>query len=65
MNFELSPEQRQVRETFARFCDQRIAPQAAAMDEAHAYPRELFLQLAEMGLFGMRYPRTWAAAACS
>src|SRR5512134_1383882 len=56
MDFELSEEQRQVRDTFARFCDERIAPQAAALDEAHAFPRELFAQLAQMGLFGMRYP---------
>ena len=56
MNFEPSPEQRQVRETFARFCDQRIAPQAAAIDEAHAFPRELFGELAALGLYGMRYP---------
>ena len=56
MDFELSAEQRQVRDTFARFCDERIAPQAAALDEAHDFPRELFGQLAGMGLFGMRYP---------
>jgi butyryl-CoA dehydrogenase len=56
MDFELSAEQRQVRDTFARFCDQRIAPQAAALDEAHAFPRALFGELAAMGLFGMRYP---------
>jgi butyryl-CoA dehydrogenase len=56
VDFELSAEQRQVRDTFARFCDERIAPQAAALDEAHAFPRELFGQLAGMGLFGMRYP---------
>ena len=56
MDYDLSPEQRQVRDTFARFCDERIAPQAAAMDESHAFPRELFGQLAGMGLFGMRYP---------
>jgi alkylation response protein AidB-like acyl-CoA dehydrogenase len=56
MNYEPSPEQRQVRETFARFCDERIAPQAAALDAAHAFPRELFGELAAIGLFGMRYP---------
>jgi acyl-CoA dehydrogenase len=56
MNFELNAEQRQIRDTFARFCDQRVAPQAAALDEAHAFPRELFGELAAMGLFGMRYP---------
>ncbi len=56
MNFELSDEQKAVRDTFARFCDARIAPQAAALDEAKAFPRELFRELADLGFFGMRYP---------
>src|SRR5690606_20164730 len=56
MDFELSVEQKAVREAFARFADQRIAPQAAALDEARAFPRELFRELASLGLFGMRYP---------
>lgn len=56
MNFELTNEQKQIRDTFARFCDERIAPQAQALDEAKVYPRALFQQLAELGLFGMRYP---------
>ncbi len=57
MSFELSDEQRTVRDTFARFCDERIAPQAAALDGAGAFPRALFGELAELGFFGMRYPR--------
>lgn len=56
MDFELTAEQRAIRETFARFADERIAPQAAALDEAHAFPRAIFDELAAMGLFGMRYP---------
>jgi alkylation response protein AidB-like acyl-CoA dehydrogenase len=56
MNFDLSDEQRQIQETFARFCDERIIPQAAAIDEAHAYPRALFNELGALGFFGMRYP---------
>ncbi len=56
MNFDLSNEQRQIQETFARFCDERIIPNAAAIDEAHDYPRALFGELAELGFFGMRYP---------
>jgi butyryl-CoA dehydrogenase len=56
VDFELSPEQRQVRDAFARFCDERIAPHAAALDEAHAFPRELFAELGRLGLFGIRYP---------
>ena len=56
MNFELSDDQRAVRDTFARFCDERVAPQAAAIDESHAFPRKLFDELGQLGLFGMRYP---------
>lgn len=56
MNFDMTEEQQAVRATFARFCDQRIAPQAAALDEARAYPRELMAELAGLGMFGMRYP---------
>jgi len=56
MNFDLTAEQQQIRDTFARFCDERIAPQAAALDEAHAFPRALFGELAGLGLFAMRYP---------
>jgi len=56
MNFDLTDEQKQIRDTFARFCDERIAPQAAALDEARAFPRALFQELADLGFFGMRYP---------
>ncbi len=56
MDFELSQEQQAVRDTFARFCDEKIAPQAAAIDEAHEFPWELFREVGELGLFGMRYP---------
>jgi len=56
MNFELTQQQKAIRDTFARFCDQRVAPQAAAIDEAHAFPRPLFKELADLGFFGMRYP---------
>jgi butyryl-CoA dehydrogenase len=56
MDFELSEDQQAVRDTFARFCDERITPQAEAIDEAHVFPRELFREVGELGLFGMRYP---------
>lgn len=56
MDFELSPEQQTVRATFARFCDEKITPQAAAIDEAQEFPWELFRALGDLGFFGMRYP---------
>ncbi|AVR89441.1 acyl-CoA dehydrogenase family protein [Thauera aromatica] len=56
MDFDLNEEQQAIRDTFARFCDARIAPQAAALDEARAYPRALMRELATLGFVGMRYP---------
>ncbi len=50
-------EHRLVRETFARFSDQRVAPQAEALDLAHQYPRALIGELGALGLFGLRYPQ--------
>ena len=32
MNFELTDDQKAIRDVFARFCDERIAPQAAALE---------------------------------
>ncbi len=55
MDFTLSEEQRAIKDTFARFSDERIAPQAASLDEAHAYPRALISELCELGFAGMRY----------
>jgi butyryl-CoA dehydrogenase len=49
MNFALTDQQIAIRDTFARFSDERIAPQAAALDEAHAFPRELSQELADLG----------------
>ncbi len=56
MDFSLTDDQKQLRDTFARFCDERIRPRAEAIDEAKAFPREMFAELAELGLFGLRYP---------
>lgn len=62
MNFELSEDQGLLREVFARFCTERIKPQAAAIDEARQFPRELFEELAQLGFFGLRYPESLGGA---
>lgn len=56
MDFDLPEELRAIRETFARFSDEQIAPRAQAMDEAHEFPREMFGRVAELGFMGLRYP---------
>jgi butyryl-CoA dehydrogenase len=56
VDFSLTPEQAAIRDTFARFCDERIVPQAQALDEAQAFPAALFRELGALGFFAMRYP---------
>ncbi|MFQ5439510.1 MAG: acyl-CoA dehydrogenase family protein [Paracoccaceae bacterium] len=56
MDFALSADQQAIRDTFARFSDERIAPCAAALDEAHEYPRDAIRELCDLGFAGMRYP---------
>ena len=57
MNFAPTDEQVAIRDAFARLCDERIAPQAQALDEAGEFPHVLFRQLGDLGFFGMRYPQ--------
>jgi alkylation response protein AidB-like acyl-CoA dehydrogenase len=56
MMTDLSNELAAIRDTFARFSDEQIAPKAEAIDEAGEFPRETFQAIADLGFFGMRYP---------
>jgi len=51
-----------IRETVKKFARNEIAPHSADWDEAESFPRELFKQGAELGLFGIRIDPEWAAA---
>ncbi|MEW5725035.1 MAG: acyl-CoA dehydrogenase family protein [Thermodesulfobacteriota bacterium] len=62
MNFELTDEQRMLKETVARFADNQLAPRAAEIDEQARFPEENFLAMAEMGLFGMSIPEEYGGS---
>jgi alkylation response protein AidB-like acyl-CoA dehydrogenase len=53
---ELSDEQREIRDLARRFADDEIAPQAAAWDREHRFPRDVFTALGELGLMGVCVP---------
>jgi butyryl-CoA dehydrogenase len=53
---ELTDEQREIRDLARRFADERIAPEAAAWDREHRFPREVFQALGELGLMGVCVP---------
>jgi len=56
MDFAPTEEQALIRETFARFSDDRVRPAAHEIDQSHTFPRALFEELGDLGFFGMLYP---------
>ncbi len=62
MDFELSPEQKEIQALTRDFVQAEIAPHAAAWDREHCFPRELFARLAELGLMGVCIPEEYGGA---
>jgi alkylation response protein AidB-like acyl-CoA dehydrogenase len=56
MDFELSPEQRLLRDTIRAFVDDKIRPVAQEWEAAGRYPDEIVSVMADMGLFGLMVP---------
>ena len=56
MDFTLSGEQRQIRDTVAEFVDEEVVPRAAEIDETDEFPADLIDEMAELGLMGMPLP---------
>ena len=59
---ELTEEQREVRDLARRFAAERIAPNAAAWDSEHTFPREVFTELGALGLAGVCVPAEFDGA---
>ncbi|MDQ6767241.1 MAG: acyl-CoA dehydrogenase family protein [Candidatus Eremiobacteraeota bacterium] len=53
MNFELTKDQKAVRDMVAAFAQREIAPHAAQWDESRTFPLEVFTKLGELGIMGM------------
>ncbi len=51
-----------LRETVKQFCQKEIAPHAEEWDEAGIFPREIFKQAADLGLFGIRTDPKWGGS---
>jgi short/branched chain acyl-CoA dehydrogenase len=56
MDFELSDEQRLLRDTVRDFARNEVAPRAAELDESKQFPYELVAKLGELGLMGIPFP---------
>jgi len=62
MDFELTPEQREIQGLAREFARHEIEPNAAAWDRDHHFPRDLFTKLAELGLMGTCIPDEYGGA---
>jgi alkylation response protein AidB-like acyl-CoA dehydrogenase len=56
MNFDLSDDQRLLRDLVRDFSRCEIAPNIAAYEDQHIFPREIIQKLAELGVLGMTVP---------
>jgi alkylation response protein AidB-like acyl-CoA dehydrogenase len=62
VDFELSPEQREIQALAREFARVEIEPHAAEWDRAHGFPRELLGKLGGLGLLGVCVPEEYGGA---
>ncbi|PSP87533.1 acyl-CoA dehydrogenase [Halobacteriales archaeon QH_8_68_33] len=62
MDFALTQEQRQIRNTVAAFVDAEVVPRAAEIDGTDEFPRDLIDEMADLGLMGMPIPEEYGGA---
>ncbi|MDY7081123.1 MAG: acyl-CoA dehydrogenase family protein [Halobacteria archaeon] len=65
MDYELSDEQKQIRDEVRRFAENEIEPIAKEYDEEEKFPHELVDKAAEMGLTGSTIPVEYGGAGYS
>jgi len=62
MDFELSQEQRQIRDTCRDFAREVVAPVAEALDREHKFGYDIVRQMGELGLFGLPFGEEFGGA---
>lgn len=63
MDFDLSAEQRLLRDTIRSFVDAEIRPVAREFEDAGRYPEEIVATMRKMGLFGLLVPEEYGGMA--
>lgn len=63
MNFDLTPEQRDIRALAREFALSEVAPVIRHFDETHEFPREILARLGKTGLLGALVPEEYGGAA--
>jgi alkylation response protein AidB-like acyl-CoA dehydrogenase len=62
VDFRLTAEQREIQALARDFASEQIEPHAGEWDREHRFPREVFAQLADLGLMGVCVPDEYGGA---
>ena len=62
MDFDLTEEQRVVRDTARDFAAREIAPKAAEIDKSGRWPADIVAKMAELGFLGVAIPQEYGGA---
>jgi butyryl-CoA dehydrogenase len=62
MNFDLTDEQKAIRDLCREFAREDVAPQAERNDREERFPYELVRKMAELGLMGLPFPEQYGGA---
>ncbi len=62
MDFELTSDQKLIRQTAREFAQKEIAPKAAELDKTSRWPTEIVAKMAELGFMGMAIPEELGGA---
>lgn len=62
MDFRLTEEQKMIRQMVREFAENQVAPTAAKRDEEERFDRDIFEQMADLGLTGIPWPEEYGGA---
>ncbi|HUT54802.1 MAG TPA: acyl-CoA dehydrogenase [bacterium] len=62
MMFELTEEQKMIRDMCRDFAKKTVKARAVEVDKKHEYPADLIKRMAELGLMGVEVPEQWGGA---
>ncbi|OPX40438.1 MAG: hypothetical protein B1H11_00100 [Desulfobacteraceae bacterium 4484_190.1] len=62
MLIELDEEHRLLRDTIRKFVEKEVVPQAEEIDHEDCFPRDLFLELGNLGLLGITAPEQYGGS---
>lgn len=62
MNFDLTEEQKMIRDMVREFAEKEVKPIAAEIDRDQRFPTETVAQMAELGLMGISIPEEYGGS---